>query len=368
LTETESRPETTIFDVSRFRPMLLGLCLVGLGILCVGELARLVYSQFPPVQMVVDHMDPDRLAAQGSRIRAILEVIEREEDERPRAVLLGLSTMREDIDLPLVQQALPEMRWLNLGASGGSFVQLEYYSEALLHSPVDPRLAVLGLHVQWLSHPDARVRSQLAEHGTVAVLRPLDVFWAWRVRSTMGNLLRHREDSLRREVARRFSWDFNTLFPADRHLTFLDDGVPDRDDPFSATRKYKDMTAGEERLAFLTQHFVNYGWFDEDAYDASGSEAFHLKRLIKRLDEGGAKVVIVLMPEQEVLRSRIPRKALETMREVISRSGVDVALLDQRDWMAQKDFHDQAHLNAEGRPSYSQRLARSLLPHANVIR
>jgi len=327
-----------------------------------------LYETYAPPQMIVDSLDPDRLAAFGSRILAALEIRENEHDARPNAVLLGLSTMREGVDVHQIQDALPDCRWMNLGASGGSFFQLEYYSEALLHSPLAPRLVVLGIHAEWLSNPDARVQSQRTENGSAGVFQALDVYWSWRARNTFGNLIRYEADAARRTLAERFRWAFPVLFPPGRHLNYEGDGRPTPDDPWNAPHKYDGLHADAERLAFLQKHAERFGWFNASAYDSSGSESGHLVSLLRRIEATGATVVVVLMPENTSLRNAVPTEAFTTMGEALEASGVKVALIDHRALVDDALFYDHAHLNYEGRKFYGERLSEALKPYVARLR
>jgi len=318
--------------------------------------------------MIVDTLDPERLGAFGSRILAALEIREAEKDTRPTSVLLGLSTMREGVDVHQIQEALPDFRWMNLGASGGSFFQLEYYSEALLHSTLAPRFAVLGIHPEWLSDPEARVQSQRTEDGSPGMFRALDIFWSWRARNTLGNLLRYESDAARRVLAERFGWAFPVLFPAGRHRTYQGDGKPTPEDPWNAPRKYEDLHADAKRWAFLRRHAEKFGWFEAGAYDAAGTEAGHLSSLVRRLAAAGATVIVVLMPEHSSLRDAIPAEALEAMRKTLRASGVEIALIDHRSLVDDALFYDHAHLNYEGRRFYSERLSEALRPYTSRLR
>ena len=356
-----------ILDLSRLGPPAKALGALGVALGLLSAAWTTAADTLVPNRIVLAYMDPDRLEAQASRIAAVVDDRSQRGDERPVAVLLGQSTVREGVDVHALQRSHDTLCWVNLGASGGNLVQLEYYAQALLHSPLDPAVAILGIHVQFLAHPRPDAATQ--PDPSPGPLRALDVLGIWRDRQIAGNALRHRAGATRRAVARAFRWDYGVLFPDDRaHLTFTDDGEASPDDPYAAPRKYEGSHATDDRQAFLRQHAEGYGWFDPESYRTSSPEAHRLRALIEALDRGGAKLVVVLLPERSDLRSRIPDAAADRLDAVLQSTGVDLSVVDHRDWISDDRFFDHAHLNHVGRDDYTPRLAEALLPFVNDLR
>ncbi len=348
----------------RFIPVLGILLPIALAVGFWNLLAATIYQAMAPDQVVLDFLDPDRQAALGNRLVTIRDAHARTVQPLPIGVLIGQSTVREGLDIDRFDAHTPNrLRWLNLGASGGSFLQLRYYAQPLLASGFEPEVVVVGLHSQWLAELAPQAESQRvrleAGRGLGAVL---DHLWGWRERNSVRNLMTIGQGTARAKLLRAAGLPLeNQLLPG-RGLAFAADGKPP-DSPWRAPRKYLAPHADEGHLGRMRDLGESYGWFRPDSYRADGSEAGALRSLLPRLEALAKRVVVVQMPEHSSLREAIPANATALLRTIVDESTRPdrVRLLDHRAAVDDQLFYDAAHLNRDGRVVYSTYLAQELV-------
>lgn len=351
-------------DLRRLRAYLAPLTVPAAIVVVLSAAVGAVFQRASPQQVVLDNLDPDRQAALARRIvRVESEILPHGEvaSSSEIGVLLGQSTIREGVDEKVVGRQTG-LRWLNLGASGGSFVQLAYYSRPLLASRLRPRMVVVGVHVEWLASTEEKAQRARLEGGG-----PLARLWFWRERNTLRNLAGFQIGAVRQAWLAGWGQPLATQIVPGRGEGFSDDGPPS-EDAWTAPRKYLTPRAPDHRIDQILEHVAGYGWFSAAAYDPKGTEARALAGLCTDLTAFAPVVVLVLMPEELSLRAAIPKVAHDVFARVVLEDRLVV--LDHRAVMDDSpgSFYDPAHLNAQGREHYSERLGRVLVPILDRLR
>ena len=359
-----------VVELGRLRGFLAPLGATLVALVFVSTVVGMGVGRLAPHQVALDNLDPDRQAALAHRIVAVEQLLDGEGFSAAEArigVLLGQSTVREGLDETVIGAEVGH-RWLNLGASGGSFLQLRYYCRPLLASRLRPEQVVVGVHVQWLASPDIRAAAErVALDQSI-----LDRLWFWRERNGMRNLAGIRLGAVRRQWLAAWDQPLVRQIVPGRGVGFEGDG-PAGPDPWAAPRKYRTPRAPGHRIDGLLEQMAVYGWFDPAAYDLAGPEARALAGLLEGLGAFAPAVTVVLMPEEAGLRQAVPAAADDVFRAVVdevavrSRGASWLAVIDHRARMDDVDgvFFDSAHLNEQGRRLYSERLGRDLAsrPH-----
>jgi hypothetical protein len=337
-------------DLPRLRPVMRVLAVVA-GALVLANLGLgLAFGVAPESLRRAEVLDPGEYQRIGEQIAAV----ERElsapgrHDERPLAVVLGLSTAREDIDAAALGPRLcGGMRVLNLGSSGGSYRELAFYLETLRSAHLRSALTVLAVHPVWLagrvqSAPpggtDPELAAMLAAGPSAFPAKELARRWVWLYanRRGMHTLLLNTLWRVRERIARQFGLGLLERFP---------DGNAS---PWTARIAYHDPRATPAFLDEQLRAWHDYGWFDAANFSASGPEARSLRQLLVEARALGDRVVIVLLPEHSAARRRIPEAAAIAFDGALA-GAVPVPLIDLRDRLPDPLFYDYAHVNSAGR-------------------
>jgi hypothetical protein len=278
----------------------------------------------------------------------------------PLTIVVGLSTAREDIDAPTVQQAVcGGSRLLNLGSSGGSFSELAYYLRTLDRTQLHPVAVLLAVHPVWMTSrlalPDSAIDMRDAMQR---IRRPEDVVGMSRL-AAQSLWIHANRDAIHTVLTNdllRFRWAFTAPFGLS--LPAL---VPtSSDDPWAPRFSYRESHATHEFLDAQMRSWRALGWFDPSAYTATGPEADALTEIATRSARLAPHTIVALMPESSILRASAPSAAEESLRSALSATGFSFPVLDFRKSIPDSLFYDNAHLNATGRSRFSRTLAGSL--------
>lgn len=280
----------------------------------------------------------------------------------PLAVLLGLSTAREGVDPARFQHAsASHYRLLNLAASGGSFSEIGDYCRPLVESGLRPAIVIVGVHPSWLagrvppvsqawpSLPANADPGALLEHGRKVGAWLVERSWILGNRSAINDRLRQHMFMLRGQVGDRFH------VALDRHGSSAAD-------PWTVASSYTDARAAPAFLATQLQQWQALGWFDPARLHEQADDAPMLREVLRSLRAISPRVVVVLMPEAEQFRLRVPPGGAQAVAAIAASVDSGMTVLDLRASMPASAFRDQAHLNADGRRLFSELLARELFP------
>lgn len=342
---------------SRYLALLPVLGALG-GVLALVDVGlRSSWGILPESLLRNEYLKPDDLSELGGRV----VTVEASPPAEPLAVLLGFSTVREAF-VPSLLEAAPggaSQRWLNLGGSGASFFELDYYVKPLLRSALRPELIVLGMHPVWmagrLSNPkllDAGPREVLVSltQRRFGEVKGEVIEWTWlgfnRNRANLG---------LRRVLA----WS--------RERVMLGLGLPQSvlyppsPSAWREERRYEGRVNTKLRATQMGA-WERFHWFDPEHYRDTSGEARDALAVIRACQRLARRVVIVYMPEGEELRERVPPQAQAAFeREVLAQLETRPEVIDLRASLPESAFYDHIHVNESGRPLASALLARRAL-------
>lgn len=345
-------------------PIVLVFGLLNVGLMVIWGAAPATLSQS-------ESIDPDTLQSISERVASVERQWENAGPTHSRlAVVMGLSTAREGIDPILIHQATQGgLHLLNVAASGGSFREMRTYSEALLNSGLQPDLVIMAVHPCWLAGRQLRPSPEsppfLRDGGDDASAQTrfqqlkrwaAQQVWVLDNRPAMHSELRQFMLGWR---ARLHHW---------MNISLIEQ-APRGDDPWSVRIAYQDQQAPPEFLQAQLREWASAGWFDPERFGVQTAEAQVLRRLLGDIRGKTRNLVIVLMPESEAFRSRVPSRAAETLIDIVQAVDNKIAVLDLRASLPAAMFRDQAHLNAQGRRALTQEIAARVFgtptgPHA----
>lgn len=364
---TIENPSQPALAPRRYLPLVAAVGAVAVALLILDLAVSAIYRQVDGHRVAVDFLDIDR---QASLARRIVEIESSwpgtAREPETLGVLLGQSTVREGLDIDVLGRAAgTATRWLNLGASGGSFLQLRFYARPLVASNLAPGAIIVGVHPQWLANPQAQIDDQRVRlergGGFDAVLGTL---WSWRERNSLRNLATFALAGLRQRGFESVGQPLRIQVPQDRGRSYRGDGRQG-DDPWHAPRKYHALRATDSVWAKMREIGVTYGWYEPASYRADGVENRALLALLHELGARAEHLVVVLMPEHSTLREAVPPVASTLFHDVLAAyraaSGRPLSMLDHRAAIDDAWFFDLAHLNREGRARYSDFLGRTLV-------
>jgi hypothetical protein len=285
-------------------------------------------------------------------------------------VLVGASTVREGFDTAVLERLVPGTRFVNLGTTGSNSTidTIEIGARALVSQGDHYRCIVVGLHPIFLHEFDTSAY-ELVTSDYTAVL-PLKALFdltvpPWKL-PDLGVLLYKYlmplgEHSLAINRLARIS-----LYSL--HTQYVDPATPKSEfevfqgEFSSLSTGY--MYSGPSMLKSVESKFPDQmkktGWDNPEAYGGK-TEARALQHSLEMLSSLTKRLVLVDMPESYLLRD-IDKFARPPFEQAILSSGVkaDVIRCTFPADSHPNVFHDDLHLNEQGRATLSVDLARFL--------
>lgn len=332
-------------------PIVLVLSLLNVGLM-------VIWGPAPATLSHSESIDPDTLQSIAARVASVERQWKDAGPTHPRlAVVLGLSTAREGIDPIQIHQATQGgLHLLNVAASGGSFREMRTYSEALLSSGLQPDSVIMAVHPCWLAGRQLRpspvsppfLRDDGEDASTQTRFQQLKRWAAQQVWVLDNRPAIHSE-------LRQFMLGWRARLHHWMGIS-LSEQVPGGDDPWSVRIAYQDQQAPPEFLQAQLREWASAGWFDPERFGVQTAEAQVLRSLVGDMRGKTRNLVVVLMPESEAFRSRVPSRAAESLIDIVQAVDKNIAVLDLRASLSAAMFRDQAHLNAQGRRALTQEI------------
>jgi hypothetical protein len=356
-------------ELGRLAP-LVGVVLLVVGALVVlNVVALLLFGAHPQRLSAAEVLDPIEYRRIGAQVAAAEMDWGAGTQPGPHrlAIVVGLSTAREDIDSRVLGAGLcpAGMTVLNLGNSGGSYRELAFYLRALRSTSLQSSLTIVAVHPVWLA---GRAQASASASGASSPRNASIVSSGGPLEGLLGGLLAREVQRfgwivsnrrglhaslvdellrVRAAIADRFGFGASALFAGDSAS------------PWSPRYAYHERHAGEEFLNDQLVAWARYGWFNARSFSSTGPEAASLDELLRELRSLGSPMAIVLMPERSEMRRLIPAVADRAFRVAVGR-GNSAAIVDLRDQVPDSMFYDYAHLNAGGRARVSTEMAARL--------
>ena len=333
---------------------------VVLNVLLHGLEATPVLSWLPKAVSGTGFLQDNKL-----RVRAAFEEVA--VSHQPLMAIIGISNVREGIDLSVLSASADAPTWQFLGIGGAGLGMRDFaeHAQIVLDSDLRPRVVVLGLSLHQLLDPKPGVP---AGPGALAAA----------ARPGMLEYLRHGDLRNVASSLRAWLWFFSrrqdVAIATDKALltvrdwTFKHAGVTLPRPRDAANNPFREMikagwpdhfSAGtlKDEESFLE----GLGAFDPAAYQQAKDSPDKLAALVNAFEQRGARVVLLLMPDHPVLQRRIPESARVALDRALAQMSSPPAILDFRTLVADPDgFVDLAHLNAKGREIMSVAVGRAL--------
>ncbi len=349
-----TQQETTIrHSVGQIMVALMPIILV-FGLLNVG--LGMVWGHTPAKFLQSELTDAHTLHAIADRVATVEKHLGVAGSEHARLVVVtGLSTAREGIDpIRFNKDTKGGVRLLNIGSSGGSFSEMQTYSEPLLNSRLQPDVVIMAVHPCWLAGRQLRTSPQRTpiirgiedEVSTQTVFQQLRV-WVAQQSWVMNNRRAIHSELLQLMLgwrARLHYWANISSIKGDY--------------PWAVRSAYQDQRAPPEFLQTQLREWALAGWFDTSSFGVQTAEAQLLRLFVKDIRDKTQHLVVVLMPESEEFRMRVPLRAAETLINIVQAVDRDIPILDLRDSLPDANFRDHAHLNAQGRKALTEEIIR----------
>ena len=277
-----------------------------------------------------------------------------------KATFMGLSTLRDGIDVPTLHRELsPQI--LSLSGSGGTLKGLEYLVDPILKdSHFSSDLGIIVLHPMWFAGWDPNPPSG-SFPTTGSTLNQLK----FKIKSSLKSLLwliSHRtllSQSLNVVIAdlRQFYLsDLLTLSP------FLQ--APPHKHPWykkPAIRSTSRLKQG--RLNLQWKAWMNMGKGELKNYHLHQETQFKaLKHMIESAGTRVKKWVVIRMSEHSRLRSLTPSYLDQDLSSstLSTRLGTPIEVWNASTLLNDDSFFDYAHLNQQGRRRFTEELIRYL--------
>jgi hypothetical protein len=377
-----------MYDLSRLKGLIVAASVVTLALVGFSVLAIATAGGRPSWLSRGDStIEGGQERVVGSRIVGVSKRVRSGEDLADLGVILGASAVGMGIDPKILEAdagpAIPG-HWLSLYANGANLADLRDLAELLFQSGLSPRILVLGLHPGLLARSDdylsdrisldaTAFRKELASKHLIAAKEELEALsaiplnWAFPNRTRISNLTRGLTSSAKRRLFARLGMDASALYPAEADpwrvkLLVEDADEPDREAAAEGrAATVRDQAEGPMREG-MGGPVKDKGWTNPDAYPLDGDNPQALIALIREARTRGIEVVVLLLPESTKLRASIPPQAMANLKSALVR-GFEPALpelIDLRETISDREFHDSIHPNKAGRESTTRQLAKAL--------
>jgi hypothetical protein len=165
------------------------------------------------------------------------------------------------------------------------------------------------------------------------------------------------------------------MFAAERNPWVAHSLIPEDNGPVAEDRLAA-QAAGKERAGRVAAREIqegplregqfggvkDKGWFEPANYSATGTNARDLVATIREARSHDMEVIVLLLPEPSLFRARVPREATLCLQEALRDGfgGKAPLVIDFRDLLPDRMFHDHVHLLSEGRSATTVRLIEAL--------
>jgi len=337
-----------IFDPRRFRGLLpiaalLSVFLVATDLLILAWIGPIAAGRINDDLHVIPWSDLEHAESQVNSLETALG-----DFGKPFIVYVGGSSANQGIDPAILQQLGPcHAPAMGLCTIGTSMSRLHELAKRLLRRQrLHPSLALLGVHALSLSGSYSE-----EPPNSLNPIAPL----------THGDL---------RESARRIRWwnwfSINQAYTEHLALVGLLNirswlNFSPKISPWSPPELTLPEHETPEYLRIQMDGFRLKGCFDPARYLLHrDAEIGALEELLSQFQERRTEVIVVILPEESALRSRVPGEEQQFLIDSITGRFGSAAILNFRDAVPDEMFTDYAHLNTAGRAKFSLQLAQAL--------
>jgi hypothetical protein len=352
-----------MFDCNRYKGVLQFALVLTLSLLAV-ELGLSWAAGPEPGWLIPEHipMGWDEVEGNESRVSAAGLQCERKAgvSSKELVVFLGKSTLRHGIE-PAIFNANDRfgMSYMVIWGQGEGVQDLLLLARPFFHSSLTPKLVVIGIHPAYLVgrltapasprlNPFSAIARREWAEASEAFVR---CCWITEQRTNISHLVRGTMFRARERIFDECHLNADAFCApvADPWLPQYPVLPQSRDD--------------DDAISLRMRRFEEFGWFDQRHYDEYGPQmSLLLVQLVYGFQCRGSQVVIVLMPEEKVIRDRVPQQASSYLTRAIQDALGDSApaVWDYRSTIPDSEFLDNIHVNDQGRERLSRLLAEAV--------
>jgi len=350
-------PNRYPFQFQKLKPFLKLLTSLLAALLAFNTIGYTCFQPHPSALWMHEWLNPDekrRVSTQMSAAKRWVEPRSAETQTQSVGLILGLSTSREGIDASQLEQKIGKgLRVANLGSSGGSFQELNYYSDQLNLISLNPDWIILGIHPVWLAgrKPESLQRIRPSDWAERLVSQNVPEKIRLGIRQSFWLVHNHRRmHNWIENILRSTSINPNTWINPSAYSTI----------PFKTIHHYSNKRASKEYIQTQNHAFNALGWYETGRYALDNHESINLKQILSHCGKASRRVIIVLMPESSLFREHVPALGVSTMRNILCLYP-EFEVLDCRTFLNDDDFFDLVHPNSRGRSKLTNRIAAQLL-------
>lgn len=282
-------------------------------------------------------------------------------------LLVGPSTVREAFDEDVMHKAVPNLRFLNGGTTGGGVYVFEAMNRVIQHSRIRPRCIVVGLNARMLIARDIRLnaagytdfldltngralvgKEQPALQSEAYEQILTNTVWPYhRLARQLGKLARTALFVAQDKLPWREPLTVDAFCYGPRELGRSNMYLYDDTKPISG-RQWKQ----------LVRVYEEEGLFDSTRY-GHPEHLVSLRSVLDDLMKITPNLIVIQMPENSFGREQLAPLASDAMATLLTdyqKRGAHV--LDLSDALPDSALRDVGHLLASARPSFSRDVAR----------
>lgn len=282
---------------------------------------------------------------------------------------MGPSSVREAFVEEIMEETVPELKFINGGTTGGSIHVFDAMVELLEQSKVNPYIIVLGLNARmlisrkinfngngytdFLDYSNGReiVNAEISSFANDADRELLiNSFWPWhRLSRQLGRLIRVGLFHLHKKLYWNKQLDRNDFSLIKRELR-----------PMPKFR-YKDKNPfSSEKFDAVLKKYEEEGMFDSSNY-AKPQHMESLRQVLESSMKLSQNVVVVLMPEHSYGRENISPFAKAPLLSLLKDyEEKRINFLDLANIIPDSGLRDMGHLLPSSRTEFSRLVAQEL--------
>jgi hypothetical protein len=336
-------------DLKRYMP-ILQVSVPLFGILAIGNLvAARAFGRIPAWTSESPNWISQSEIMTGSRAAGVVHTMASQKSGVINLVL-GQSTAYTDVDCQeMERQCGVPSRWFSIGGRGNSFVKMESGLSPVFFGGLHPHICVLIVDpTDLIGYPMFMKVPGKTKPVEAAALNWKDKssVWMFLNRDYANSLIQVACDKGREHIMDKIGLPLDVVYMPDSDPT---------ENPIPLSGKQ-----APEVLALALESYEHLRYYSPDTYRSDGEQALAFLKLVAECRHLGAKVVVMIAPESETLRARIPHEAMDCMEQLFykARKGGDLTVFDMRNTQPETSMNDFMHLNQIGRKSNTEAFIR----------
>ncbi len=331
-------------DLRRYIPILqVGMPLFGILAACNLAAAR-AFGRIPAWTSEAPQWLVQSEINSGSRAAGIAHAMASQKLKTLNLVL-GQSTAFNDLDCQeLERQCGVPTRWFTIGGAGNSFFKMENAVQPVFYGELHPHVCLLVIDpTDLIGYPMyIKVPGKTTPVEADAFnWRSESSVWMFSNKDYANRIIQSAYDKARERIMGKIGLPLEVVYEPDRDPTRT---------PFPYSGK-----ARPETMALAMENFARLRYFRPESYRSDSFQALAFLKLVAECRHIGAKVVVMIAPESEAVRSRMPPAAMLCLKQVLDKAkqGGDLAVFNMQDAAPETSMYDFMHVHQEDRKNFT---------------